>query len=134
MPIKGIPPWLVPVLNDLDATTDVELVLEDRLELDGGPISSSDYGVDIWLTSESARPGAVGITVYPGETDVSQQYRAAEVVQEFVIENHVNVWPQCPRHPNHPLWADFDEVGVWWTCERDTSIRIPLGSLGQPHT
>ena len=37
------------------------------------------------------------------------------------------VWPQCPRHRNHPLW--FHDDG-WW-CDADRLLVARLGELDQ---
>lgn len=54
--------------------------------------------------------------------------RVAEGVQQYLHDCFIDItWPQCPRHPNHPLWL---HDGMW-QCERDGVAISPLGGLGE---
>ena len=48
-----------------------------------------------------------------------------DVQQRFHDEQIDNVWPQCPRHHQHPLWLH----NGMWVCEKDGMIIAALGAL-----
>jgi hypothetical protein len=39
-------------------------------------------------------------------------------------------WPLCPRHPEHPLSPSLAGRRASWTCSRDPSVAVPIGTLG----
>jgi hypothetical protein len=56
--------------------------------------------------------------------------RLVDDVQQIIHDIHADTtWPQCPVHPNHPMW--FKEGA--WRCEKG-GLAIPLGALNSPGT
>lgn len=38
-------------------------------------------------------------------------------------------WPRCPRHEDHPLQPRLVRGSAAWTCSRDDSVALRIGSL-----
>ncbi len=57
-------------------------------------------------------------------------FRVAEEVQQALHDTFTDTsWPNCPEHPNHPLWLDEDDVPLLWRCPVTNTPVAPLGQL-----
>lgn len=69
---------------------------------------------------------ATGVRAFVDDADDYVQ-KVVDEVQQYFHDTFIETsWPQCPRHPNHPLWFRH---GCWW-CERDGVAIAKLGELG----
>jgi hypothetical protein len=54
------------------------------------------------------------------------EQKVVDDVQQYFHDAFVNTtWPQCPDHPNHPLWYCANR----WRCERAGKAIAALGAL-----
>ena len=60
----------------------------------------------------------------------------AEAVQEHFMDGDARQpprinWPECPQHPEHPLWLanDTDDTDPAWTCPATEKPVAELGKL-----
>ncbi len=114
---------LEPVLRDIEST--------------GAPtprIGDADWANEaamLW----SADGSGMGVTVTATDPEADRTAKAADQVQEWVIEElwgqAATNWPPCPNHPDsHPLSAEVrDDVAVW-VCPRERTVFAAVGSLG----
>lgn len=76
-------------------------------------------------------PSACYVEVRASDSRARSLLRLVEAAQELVLESPASdhVWPMCPSHPNHPLWAQNDPEGTFWVCPESSQIRILVGTL-----
>ena len=54
------------------------------------------------------------------------EQRVVDDIQQYVHDTFADTaWPECPDHPNHPLWYSKDR----WRCEQTGRAVAPLGGL-----
>jgi hypothetical protein len=111
-----------PVLDDLERTLECDIIV-----VPGDPDDPWGDDQEVAYVTRRSDPSASGFAIQPGEPLAWSISRAADAIQEHVIENICNTWPTCPAHPNHPLWA-VDRNAVW-RCRSDPSIEYPIGQL-----
>ena len=76
----------------------------------------------------------MGVSIYLGDSEPARIARAAEQVQEWVIEElwtrAPTNWPVCPRHPTtHPLASTELAAAAVWVCPKDRVMVSLVGSL-----
>jgi hypothetical protein len=84
----------------------------------------------IYLPGES---GATGIDD-SGGMFVDLVVRVAEATQERVMESRRffgAAFPECPEHPNTPLWPKARGADAVWACIDGGSTAIRIGGLGE---
>jgi hypothetical protein len=120
---------LVPVLRDLEATTDLGYVIGE----------SQWSGVEGQQTAViSGRHGGQGIFVRAGEIAVAQVAGLADQIQEWAVEQlwyegRPATWPECPSHPDsHPLEPVVQGGSAVWRCPVSLAVVSVVGSLTKP--
>lgn len=94
----------------------------------GGGGSSADAW--LYLPGE---PGSTGVDDLGG-LFVDLVISVAEATQELVMESRRFfgvAFPECPEHPNTPLWAKGHGADAVWACIDGGSTAIPIGGLGE---
>ena len=62
---------------------------------------------------------------------IDYEQRVVDDVQQWFHDTFIDTsWPNCPDHPNHPLW--FSDG--WWRCEQSEKRIATLGALGKSST
>jgi hypothetical protein len=118
---------LAPVLQDLTTTGGpVPRVLDD--DWTGDP----DFAGATLLND--ARNHGAGVSVQLGLPCVEQVLRAADMVQEWAVEelwgSAPTNWPPCPHHPTtHPLQVELRDGAAWWSCPKDGTGFAVVGTL-----
>jgi hypothetical protein len=116
---------LARIVRDLEATAGVDLSFRDEPCWDDGPSCM------LWEESGSG----TGILFYDDQTEAEDIAKLADRIQETVIDSRWFMgikpvaWPECPVHRSHPLDALTDGDEAVWVCPKDTTIRVPIGSL-----
>lgn len=88
------------------------------------------------VTDRAGSWGSVG--VWPDPDDMLTRGEAEELaadVVECVVNNQwpdrvTAVWPQCPRHGDHPLQVGVRRGLASWVCLADDAVGVPIGDLG----
>jgi hypothetical protein len=120
---------LVPVLRDLETSTDLGFVIaEDQW---------SDFeGQETAVIS--GRHGGQGIFVLAGERADAQVVALADQIQEWAVEQLWSegkraTWPECPSHPDsHPLEPVVHDGSAVWRCPVSLAVVSVVGSLTKP--
>ena len=115
---------LEPVLRDIRLTGARAPRIEDREWTDEpSAMMWSDDGTG-W-----------GLSVLRAESDVERVVRAADNVQEWLLEDRWSHgeptnWPPCPPHPStHPLTPAVRDATPRWVCPADGSVVAVIGGL-----
>jgi hypothetical protein len=113
------PVELEPVLRDVRATTDLELMIEG---LDTRP--GEQHGLVVEGT---------GVFWWEHETGQDLVVTLADQVQDVVVEElwgHGSNWPACPHlSTTHPLDARVVDGAAWWCCPADGRAVVRVGEL-----
>jgi len=116
---------LARVVSDVEATAGVDLSFRDE------PYSDHEPSCMVW--DESGSGCGIGFLELAGEEELAW---LAEQIQAVVIETRWSLrvnpaaWPECPIHRTHPLEPKVDSGEAMWTCPKDATISVAIGSLG----
>ena len=80
-----------------------------------GVLGGWDLEADDEPTLEDGERGLVGIAV--------------EIADNLWPDELTDPWPLCPDHRSHPLHPRLTRGRAAWTCLRDASVAITIGSL-----
>jgi hypothetical protein len=88
-------------------------------------------GTDIWVyvPGESSSSGT---RIPEGEPYPEVIERVADRVQETLVESRAHFgecFPTCPKHGEHPMWAEVRDEQAIWVCHSDREFVIPIGSF-----
>jgi hypothetical protein len=96
----------------------------------------SDFGyAGEHFAYEPGEIGAVGLVDHPGSTFAQLVVNVAETIQEAVIESrrfYGAAFPECPEHPNTPLWPELRDGSAMWACIDGGTTAVAIGSRFEP--
>lgn len=125
----GVVAIAIPAESNPDVADQLAREDPELLELLTRPRFGSSSDAWIYLPGE---PGATGI-VDLGGLFVDLVISVAEATQELVMESRRffgAAFPECPEHPNTPLWPKARGADAVWACIDGGTTAIPVGRLG----
>ena len=101
---------------------------------DGPTVTFRRDGVDGWIEWEGTARGFRfdDETRSPQEIELDVVDLADIVCAQLWPEGVTDPWPPCPQHRDHPLQPRLRRGRAVWSCLRDGSVSVEIGSLGSP--
>jgi hypothetical protein len=87
-----------------------------------------------WMLYDDAGRSAVGVGHARMQVPLASHIvHIADQVSDWVTENQIASWPECPRHPGRaPLSAVQEGDRAVWVCRRDDVEIAEIGKLNGP--
>jgi len=77
-------------------------------------------------------PSSVGLSDWNHPPFADLVERAANIVQEVIMESRRHrgaAFPPCPEHPNTPLWSAMVDGEAVWRCIDGGTTVVRVGSI-----